>query len=85
MTFAEATIFVSLVFLIVTNIIKILKDKNSADVFGKLLNKVALVQEIHATKLRRVEEDQATLRHRVDNHDDEFSNVREQIREIPGA
>jgi hypothetical protein len=82
MTIGEASILIGIIFLILTNIAKILTEKTSSDKFEKILNRVMLVQEIQTSKQRRFEEDHGVLKNRVDNHDAEFSNVRKEIREI---
>lgn len=84
MTIGDASILIGIVFLILTNMIRILNDKASAAVSQKLLNQIVLTQKLQGADIVSAQEDPSVLKRRVDQHDDEFKAIRKDFREIGG-
>lgn len=84
MTIGDASILIGIVFLILTNMIRILNDKASAAVSQKLLNQIVLTQKLQGADIVSAQEDHSVLKRRVDQHDDEFKAIRKDFREIGG-
>ncbi len=82
MTVGEAAIFWALIAAIIAFLYKAIRETTNADSFRKILNQLSVVQQIHANKLIHAQDEHLTLKNRVDNHDEDFTNVRQQIREI---
>lgn len=81
MTLSDASILFTLVTLILTTVIKTLKESESADALNKMFRGLSLDTQKHAMKITEHDDEIAKLKYAKTLHEEELKKIRHDLRE----